>query len=199
MVFFRDLNDQVPQWRNSRRAALSRAVPLFPRKVRYRGPQPSGANRSHSPLEEMKRNALQQTRLCTASTSRKQPASLPRFTAWRAEHGCLLPGRIQLSCLLGEKCFLGHRSKISKAFRSACLSYVFFHFSSVISRFGYFCFPFFSKAANRQLVWDVPLSQRPWWTNSPFVLLADTVHVDIRQHLAASEDTQSAQFTLSVE
>lgn len=70
---------------------------------------------------------------------------------------------------------------------------MFFHFSCSISRFGDFCFPFFSKAANGQLVWDAPLSQ------SPFILLTDPVRMDIRQHLEASEDTQSAQLILSVE
>lgn len=89
-----DLKDQIHQWRNAMRAALSRAVPLFTGKMRYQG-RPSGTNRSRSWLEETKRNASQQTELCTASSSRKQRALLPCFTPWNAEHrypACKNPG-----------------------------------------------------------------------------------------------------------
>lgn len=58
-----DLKDQSHQWHSTVQAALSRAVPFLPRKMRHQG-QPLDTNRSHSLLEEMKRNALQQTELC---------------------------------------------------------------------------------------------------------------------------------------
>lgn len=53
-----------------------------------------------------KRNALQQTELCTASTSRKHRALLSCFTPWKAEHGYLPLGKTQSPCLLGEKSLL---------------------------------------------------------------------------------------------
>lgn len=100
----------------------------------------------------------------------KKQASLSCFTPSKAEHGYLLPGRIQLSCLLGEKCLLWQRSKISKAFHSACLSYKFCGFSCFISRCGQFLWPtFFSKAGNKPPVLYTPLCLRPWY--SLFILV----------------------------
>lgn len=117
-----DLKDQTHQWHNTVQAALSRAVPFLPRKMRYQG-QPLETNRSHSLLEEMKRNALQQTELC----KHLPPAQNIRLCCLvlQAEHGYLPLGKAQLPCLLGEKSVLWHRSKISEAFHSACLSHEF--------------------------------------------------------------------------
>lgn len=94
--------DQTHQGHNTMQTALSRAVPLFPRKMRYQG-QPLETNRSHSLLEEMKRNALQQTELCTSSTSRKHQALLPCFTPWKAEHGYLPLGKNSVALSAGRK------------------------------------------------------------------------------------------------
>lgn len=58
---------------------------------------------------------------CSKQSSRKQQALLSCFTPWDAEHRYLLHARVQVTCLLGEKCLLWHRSKTSKAFHS-CLS-----------------------------------------------------------------------------
>lgn len=124
--------DQTHQWHNT---MLSRAVTFFPRKMRYQG-QPLEINRSRSLLEEMKRNALQQTDLCTASTSRKHQALLSCFTPWKAEYGYLPLGKkTSVSLSAGRKNPYSdthtHKKnnnnfkKISKAFNSACLSHEF--------------------------------------------------------------------------